>query len=95
MNIENLPRRTWLQAASGVALGAAVGGGLQTATVAADNVTVPKSLRYCLNMSTVRGQKLSVPDQVDLAAKVREIPPAPSPLQDLIPQAARQEVRRV
>lgn len=69
MNIENLPRRTWLQAASGVALGAAVGGGLQTATVAADNVTVPKSLRYCLNMSTVRGQKLSVPDQVDLAAK--------------------------
>jgi sugar phosphate isomerase/epimerase len=25
--------------------------------------------RYCLNMSTIRGQKLSVPDQVDLAAK--------------------------
>jgi sugar phosphate isomerase/epimerase len=27
------------------------------------------ALRYCLNMSTIRGQKLSVPDQVDVAAK--------------------------
>jgi 2-keto-myo-inositol isomerase len=26
-------------------------------------------VRYCLNMSTVRGQKLSLPEQVDLAAK--------------------------
>src|SRR5262245_3704149 len=25
--------------------------------------------RFCLNMSTIRGQKLSVPDQIDLAAK--------------------------
>ena len=29
----------------------------------------PPKVRYCLNMSTVRGQKLSVPEQVDLAAK--------------------------
>jgi 2-keto-myo-inositol isomerase len=29
----------------------------------------PERPRYCLNTSTVRGQKLSVPDQVDLAAK--------------------------
>ena len=31
--------------------------------------TSPPKVRYCLNMSTVRGQKLSVPEQVDLAAK--------------------------
>lgn len=29
----------------------------------------PPAVRYCLNMSTIRGQKLSVPDQVELAAK--------------------------
>lgn len=38
----------------------------QPATAAAN---APGKVRYCLNMSTIRGQKLSVPDQVDLAAK--------------------------
>ena len=28
----------------------------------------PTKVRYCLNMSTVRGHKLSVPEQIDLAA---------------------------
>jgi len=28
-----------------------------------------KELRYCLNMSTIRGQKLPVPEQVEIAAK--------------------------
>jgi sugar phosphate isomerase/epimerase len=28
-----------------------------------------KELRYCLNMSTIRGQKLPLPEQVDIAAK--------------------------
>jgi sugar phosphate isomerase/epimerase len=28
-----------------------------------------EGIRYCLNMSTVRGQKLSAPEQVDLAAR--------------------------
>ncbi|WP_425614528.1 sugar phosphate isomerase/epimerase family protein [Anatilimnocola sp. NA78] len=63
------PRRSWLQAMGGVALGAAAGSSLQFQTSAAEPVKIPKTLRYCLNMSTVRGQKLSVPDQVDLAAK--------------------------
>jgi sugar phosphate isomerase/epimerase len=38
-----------------------------TATTAAG--TSLTKVRYCLNMSTIRGQKLSLPDQVDLAAK--------------------------
>lgn len=62
-----LARRTWLQSA---ALGAGAILLQPNPTRAADGKSVvPKSLRYCLNMSTVRGQKLSVPDQVDLAAK--------------------------
>jgi sugar phosphate isomerase/epimerase len=32
-------------------------------------IAAPPQVKYCLNMSTVRGQKLSVPQQVDLAAK--------------------------
>ena len=31
--------------------------------------SAPPKVRYCLNMSTIRGQKLSLPDQVDVAAK--------------------------
>ncbi len=70
MNSENLPRRNWLQTAGGVALGVAASGVTQlpTTAAAAEKVSVPKSLRYCLNMSTIRGQKLSLPAQVDLAA---------------------------
>ena len=66
-------RRTWLQSAGLLGASLAATG---TSSLLADEakandskVTVPKSLRYCLNMSTVRGQNLSVPDQVDLAAK--------------------------
>jgi 2-keto-myo-inositol isomerase len=69
MNSMHLPRRNWLQAAGSVALGAALGSGTQGTALATEKVTIPQSLRYCLNMSTVRGQKLSVPEQVDLAAK--------------------------
>lgn len=69
MNPTNLNRRAWLQTAGGAVLGAAASNALQSSAIAAEKVTVPKTLRYCLNMSTVRGQKLSVPDQVDLAAK--------------------------
>jgi len=36
---------------------------------AAETKSSPPRVQYSLNMSTVRGQKLSVPDQVDLAAK--------------------------
>jgi sugar phosphate isomerase/epimerase len=35
----------------------------------ADVESSPRRVQFSLNMSTIRGQKLSVPDQVDLAAK--------------------------
>jgi 2-keto-myo-inositol isomerase len=66
---DHLSRRTWLQSAGVTALGTSAVLLHPTSSPAADKAPVPKSLRYCLNMSTVRGQKLSLPDQVDLAAK--------------------------
>jgi sugar phosphate isomerase/epimerase len=68
MSSFDFSRRSWLQAAGGAALGLGASS-LTPSAQAAAKVAVPKSLRYCLNMSTVRGQKLSLPDQVDLAAK--------------------------
>jgi hypothetical protein len=58
-------RRQMLAAGTSAAL---AGGLLARQTVAAAPTSSP-AVRYCLNMSTVRGQKLSVPEQVDLAAK--------------------------
>jgi 2-keto-myo-inositol isomerase len=58
-------RRNLLTAAA-VGATAAVIGPKQQAEAAAN--ALPK-VRYCLNMSTVRGQKLALPDQVDIAAK--------------------------
>lgn len=73
MKSNELPRRTWLQMVGAAGLGVAASVGQPVVATAAETraekVAIPKSLRYCLNMSTVRGQKLSVPDQVDLAAK--------------------------
>jgi 2-keto-myo-inositol isomerase len=40
-----------------------------TANVAAAPPATPPRPKYCLNMSTIRGQKLAVPDQIDIAAK--------------------------
>lgn len=45
-----------------------VAAGLTTSAHAAE-ADPRAAVRYCLNTSTVRGQKLSVPDQIDLAAK--------------------------
>jgi 2-keto-myo-inositol isomerase len=56
-------RRAWLASATAVGAAALV----QPATAKAQ--AEPPRVRYSLNMSTIRGQKLSVPDQVDLAAK--------------------------
>jgi 2-keto-myo-inositol isomerase len=41
----------------------------RTASTAVAASSSPPRVKFCLNMSTIRGQKLSVPDQVDLAAK--------------------------
>ncbi|MEX2027105.1 MAG: sugar phosphate isomerase/epimerase, partial [Pirellulaceae bacterium] len=49
---------------------AAIGGAWEASSAAAPAATSAlKEVRYCLNMSTIRGQKLSVPDQIDVAAK--------------------------
>jgi len=50
---------------------AAAGLALTSARVAsaAQSTAAPAKVKYSLNMSTIRGQKLSPPDQVDLAAK--------------------------
>ena len=67
---EPISRRHVLSA--GAALGGAAVASTALPVVASAAETVPASpgkIRYCLNMSTVRGQKLSVPEQVDLAAK--------------------------
>jgi sugar phosphate isomerase/epimerase len=47
---------------------AASAAALASPAFAADPEAAP-AVRYCLNMSTIRGQKLSVPDQVEVAAK--------------------------
>jgi sugar phosphate isomerase/epimerase len=55
-------------AASAAAL-ANIAAGEETQAAPARPSSVPAKVRYALNTSTIRGQKLSVPDQVDVAAK--------------------------
>jgi sugar phosphate isomerase/epimerase len=62
-----LSRRQWLSA-TGTAAAALGLAPLASAAESKPRAAAGKP-RYCLNTSTVRGQKLSVPDQVDLAAK--------------------------
>ena len=54
-------RRSFLAAA-------AAAPALATTAAAEHHQSAPADVRYCLNTSTVRGQNLSVPQQVDLAA---------------------------
>jgi len=61
----NTNRRAWL--ASTVAVGAAAA--IPAGQAAGQAGKGEKAVKYSLNMSTVRGQKLSPPDQVELAAK--------------------------
>ncbi len=61
----NTDRRSWLMAMS-----AATAGALAPASLAGAQGEGPKPpVKFALNMSTVRGHKLSAPDQVELAAK--------------------------
>jgi sugar phosphate isomerase/epimerase len=53
----------------GAALGAASLSGPQATSAAADIAQPAPRVSFSLNTSTIRGQKLSVPDQVDVAAK--------------------------
>ena len=65
--MNQLSRRQLLAAAS---VAATVGASTPLlAQPSAGSAPDARLLRYCLNMSTIRGQKLSVPDQVAVAAK--------------------------
>src|SRR5438876_11214993 len=64
-NYDQLLSRRGVLASAAVA-GVALGAGETTAD---ESKASPPRVQYSLNMSTVRGQKLSVPDQVELAAK--------------------------
>jgi 2-keto-myo-inositol isomerase len=59
MSIE-LSRRAWLASAAGA--------GLAVAASAAEE-RKPEPFRFCLNTATIRGQKLSLPQEVDIASR--------------------------
>ncbi len=56
-------RRSWLTTVSGVAAAVALPGASQAATVADDPFT------YCLNTATIRGQKLTLEQEIEVAGK--------------------------
>jgi len=62
--IPALTRRTWLQTAA-----ASVGAGLLPAVAHAAEEKKDEPFRYCLNTSTISGQKLPIAQVVDIAAK--------------------------
>ncbi|MDX1944978.1 MAG: sugar phosphate isomerase/epimerase family protein [Pirellulaceae bacterium] len=62
-------RRELLSATALAGAAALTSSPASAAEPAPKQVAPPPRVRYCLNMSTIRGQKLSVPDQVELAAK--------------------------
>jgi len=68
-------RRQVLASAAAVATGIAGSTSVQGAEPAASNggnaklQAAAKDIKYCLNMSTIRGQKLTLPQQVEVAAK--------------------------
>lgn len=56
-------RRSWLTSISGVAAAVALPGASQAATVAGDPFI------YCLNTATIRGQKLTLEQEIEVAGK--------------------------
>jgi len=68
----NYLSRRQLLAATGAAVGAAVTTGCSAAAskeANSDDSSRTVSFRYCLNTSTIRGQKLSLDKEIDIAAK--------------------------
>lgn len=66
----NVTRREWLTAS---ALGAGIGWNPSIASANTSNTvdlySSPEPFGYCLNMSTIRGQKLSMIEDIEIAAK--------------------------
>ena len=71
----NLSRRQVLASAAVIATGIASASPVHGAVGAASSDSrskiqaAAKEVKYCLNMSTIRGQKLTLPQQVEMAAK--------------------------
>ena len=71
----NLSRRQVLASAALAATGIASSSATRSETLAASGdaktnlAAAAKEVKYCLNMSTIRGQKLTLPQQVEVAAK--------------------------
>ena len=59
-------RRQWLQTAGAVAAGAAF---MTSASPAQAAAPTAKDFRFCLNMSTIRGQNLDAAEEIEVAAK--------------------------
>jgi len=62
-------RRTFL-AGSGLTLGTLAATGLPLPAHAAESQPAEKRFRFCLNMSTIRGQELDAAAEIDVAGKV-------------------------
>lgn len=61
----DISRRKWLASASAV-----LGAGLAASTHAAEPARAPETpFGFCLNTSTIQGQKLPIADKIDIAAK--------------------------
>lgn len=86
MKHDRLSRRGFI-AASGAALGAALLTGRRTGAAADSTGPGPAgSFRYCLNTSTIRGQKLGLEKEIDVAAQAgySAIEPWVSTIQDYV-----------
>jgi 2-keto-myo-inositol isomerase len=67
-----MSRRRWMAASAGLTVAAATGGGAACSVDAGQNPAhanpAEPGFRYCLNTATIRGQKLSLPEQIAVAA---------------------------
>jgi sugar phosphate isomerase/epimerase len=67
--VTTLSRRDWLQGTAAVALTVGAGGLARQAEATPTPAPIGGSFTYCLNTSTISGQKLSIVEEVELAAK--------------------------
>ena len=68
-NTHSINRRNWIAA---TATGAVAAGGVLSTTgqsLQAEETSNPKKFRYCLNMSTIRGQGLDAAQEIEAAGK--------------------------
>jgi 2-keto-myo-inositol isomerase len=68
--MQSFSRRAFSWTSAAAAAGCVWNRGLSTAGASEVAASGDAAVRYCLNTSTIQGQKLSVPEQIDLAAKV-------------------------